>query len=87
MSIESACRDVLSAFLASPTSEPLVVEQVGERVVFSRGVPSPYLSISEAASFFGVSRSTFYRKYINTKLLRVTDQGISRRSIMEYLSR
>lgn len=85
--IATAGHEVLDRFFAAPTSEPLVVERVGDSVVFSRGIPEPRMTITAAALFLGMSRTTFYANYITPRKIRVgNDKRIARKAILSIFS-
>ncbi len=86
--VRKTAHDVIEGFFGAPTDEPLVIERVGdEGVVFSRGIPATRMTITAAASFLGMSRSTLYKNFIDKKKLRPgTDGKLARKTVLKLFN-
>ena len=84
--IKQAAREVLDGFFACPTDQPLIIERVGNAVVFSRGIMKRRMTRKEAAEYLGIDRKTLQNKYIATRKLRVgTDGRIGRETLHRFV--
>ena len=77
---------MLRQWMLAPTEQPLVFTKVDEGFMATRGVPATRMTIGEAAAFFGVSRPTFKRRFLDTHKLRVMPDGRIPRSAVLRLN-
>ena len=77
MTAQQVVHDALDGFFACPTEHPLVIEQVGDAVLISRGIPRTRMTIKAAHEYLGMSYNTLRKHYIDTGRLRVGTDGFA----------
>lgn len=81
--VKQTVHEAIDGFFSAPTSEPLVIEKVGDGVLLSRGIPSSRMTIKAAHSFLGMSYNTFRKRYLDTRRAHVgTDGKIDRKVVL-----